>query len=199
MAFRYEPCPAAGSLRQGELIGPLWEHRSLLPPTELDEGHEVPTASVRHELAVVMTPDCDLLWDFAARFKSEDAQTALDPEDPAIETAAVAVPHVLLCEAYAEEDARGRVAESRLWKLLQQNRDERYHHYAESEVGDTGERIADVYIDFKKILAVPTTQLYAGVRSGEVARRARVPPVYRHDLIHRFYGYLSRVAVPADA
>jgi hypothetical protein len=164
---------------------------------EVQSGEETRIRPVRHELTVVMTADCDLLWDFNARFPTDESKEALGPEAPDHENSPVAVPHVLVCEAYAEGDARGRVRESRLFKLMQQNRDERYHHFPTAPIADTAEVLADVYMDFKKSLAIPTTQLYEGIRVGDVQRKATVPPVYRHDLMHRFYGYLSRVAVPA--
>ncbi|HEV8573566.1 MAG TPA: hypothetical protein VGR43_02555 [Dehalococcoidia bacterium] len=147
-----------------------------------------------------MTPDCDLIWDFAARFPTPEVREAYGPEDPNIEIQTVAVPHVLLCEAYVEADARGRVQESKLWKLLQQNRDERYHHFPSALIGEEegATRFEDVYVDFKKLLAIPTTQMYEGIKSGALLRIAWIPPVYRHDLIQRFYSYLARVAVPAD-
>jgi hypothetical protein len=197
MPYTYDPPPSGGSLRQGELLGPIWEHRSLAPPVEVQAGEEARIRAVRHELTVVMTADCDLLWDFNARFPTEEAKDALTLVNSDHEDSAIAVPHVLVCEAYAEVDARTRVRESRLFKLIQQNRDERYHHFSEAPITGTEEVLPDVYIDFKKSLAVPTAQLYEGIRVGGVLRKATVPPVYRHDLMQRFYAYLSRVAVPA--
>lgn len=183
--------------RQAEVIGPIWEHRSLAAPIEIEAGAEIPTRAVRHDLAVVMTPDCDLLWDFEARFETDDARAGYSPESPSIDGLAVAVPHVLLCEAYAYDDARTRVKESRLFKLIEVNRDERYHHFPTALIGEGGQSLNDLYLDFKKPLAVPTSQLYDGVRLGGVSRVAWIPPVWRHDLIHRFYGFMSRVATPA--
>ena len=56
--------------------------------------------------------------------------------------------------------------------------------------------LPDLFLDFKKALALPTALLYQVAQEGTVERVAIVPPIYLHDLIHRFYNFLSRVAVP---
>ena len=55
---------------------------------------------------------------------------------------------------------------------------------------------SSAYLDFKKVTALPTNALYEGVLSGKTERVALIPEYYIHDLIHRFYGFLSRVALP---
>jgi hypothetical protein len=56
--------------------------------------------------------------------------------------------------------------------------------------------VPEIYLDFKKALALPTRQVYEGLRVKGIPRLAVVPPIFLHDALHRFYGYLSRVAVP---
>jgi hypothetical protein len=203
MAFIWETPPKAGSLRQCEILGSLWEHRPLLPPTEAAENLQIRVKSLRHELMVVMSPDCDLIWDFRARFVDDPAREALEPEADDVDTKAAAMPHVLLCEAYDAAEVKARVSESRLWKNIQQNRDERYHHFdpapiADPRTGDAAGEVGDVFFDFKKPLAIATTFVYEGLRGGQLKRLARVPPPYRYDLMQRFYSFQSRVAVPPD-
>jgi hypothetical protein len=84
------------------------------------------------------------------------------------------------------------------FRRIKQNQDERYHHFPEAPIGerDGGAGFPNLYLDFKKTLALPTLQLYEGIRDGGVTRRAVVPPIFLHDLVHRFFGYLSRVALP---
>jgi hypothetical protein len=196
--FAYDKSPVDGPLRQGELLGPLWEHRPLVPPIEVEDGTNVQVFSVHHRLMVVMTPDCDLIWDFQARFETEEARAALEPESDALDTAVAGLPHVLLCDSYPRADIKERL-DSKLFKLASSNRDERYHYFAEAEIGEgSGERWEEVYLDFKKPLALPTRQLYEGIKSKAVRRIAWIPLVYRHDLIHRFFGFQSRIATPAD-
>jgi hypothetical protein len=99
-------------------LGSLWEHRPLLPPTEAEENVQIRVKSLRHELMVVMSPDCDLIWDFRARFSDEPAREAFEPEADHVEMKAAAMPHVLLCEAYDAVEVKARVSESRLWKNI---------------------------------------------------------------------------------
>jgi len=195
VSFAYDNPPDNGSIRQGEILGPLWEHRPLTPPTKLEPGAEVPVQPVEHAVMVVLTPDCDLLWDFNARFVDEEARVALGPESEAIATANAAVPHVLLCDAYDGVVVRSRF-DAKLFKLASQNRDERYHYFPEAAVGDSGETLPEMFLDFKKPLAIPTNLLYEGLRIGGVRRLGWLPLVYRHDLIHRFFSFQSRIATP---
>jgi hypothetical protein len=50
-------------------------------------------------------------------------------------------------------------------------------------------------MDFRKVLAVPTGFLYEGIRGGGVQRLAVVPAFHIHDIVHRYHGYHSRVAL----
>lgn len=52
--------------------------------------------------------------------------------------------------------------------------------------------------DFKKFLAFSVPGLYLAIQAGHIDRVALVPPVYVHDLMHRFFGFLSRVGLPDD-
>jgi len=199
LAFAYDSPPARDSLRQGEMLGPIWEHRPLVAPVQLEASATVSVFSHHHALMVVMTPDCDLIWDFRARFATDESREAFEPEADDIDIAAAGLPHVLLCDTYADAEVKTRFKESRLFKLATQNRDERYHCFPETEIGEgTSEMLESVYLDFKKPLALPTSQLYEGIKTGSVRRIAWIPLVHRHDLIHRFYGFQSRIATPAD-
>ena len=187
MPLCYHPAPASGYLRQGEVLVGVVEHRADLPVGPA-EG-EVGVIAVEHPLVVVMTNECDLLHDRQAR-------------DGGAATAANSLQHVLLCDGYRVGDRvelRGRLAlpGGDIAKRVEGNQDERYHCFA----GDSGQgaptHVSPFFvIDFRRHFAVPTEQLYQGVTAGLVQRLAVVPPIHLHDLIHRFYGYLSRVAVP---
>jgi hypothetical protein len=147
---------------------------------------------------MVMVQDCDVLWDFQARFPTEEAQEAYGPEADDIDTDKNCLSRLLLCDVFEHDEIRDRVAGSDVWRRIKQNQDERYHHFPEAPIGDgeDGAEFPDLYLDFKKTLALPTRQLYEGIRDDGVTRRAVVPPIFLHDLAHRFFGYLSRVALP---
>ena len=84
-----------------------------------------------------------------------------------------------------------------IWKRIRQNQDERYHRFEAAPVGEPPvNQLPDLYLDFRKTMALPTGTLYEGLGSGKVMRLAVVPPVFVHDLMHRFYAYLSRIGLP---
>ncbi len=151
---------------------------------------------LRHPLVVVLTADCDLEHDSSARSQDrpDDARELIRRE---YETPAL-IPYVLLCDAFLEGQIRGRAGASDLWRRIKQNQDERYHRLAAAPYGFAPwfGKLPDLYLDFKKMLALPTEQLYDGVTTGGIRRVAAVPPVYVHRLMHRFFGFLSRVGVP---
>lgn len=143
-----------------------------------------------------MSPDCDLEWDFKARFPDQQSQEQLSsPSD--ISDLPVSVSHVFLAKIYRREKIRSLIKGSDIWKRIENNQDERYHRFKESPVGEPLTTVLpDLYIDFKKALAIPTKSLYEGLRVGGVRRIALIPDKYIHDLMHRYYGFLSRVALP---
>lgn len=196
MAFWYNVPTIPGPLLQGEILGDLWEHRPLYPPVEIPEGSSPQVNSVHHPLMIVMTAVCDLEQDFKIRFPDEASQSDyrssnIHQNDPGL------VPHVLLCEVFKEDEIRLQIKGSDIWKRVRQNQDERYHHLPSADVGNpTVRELPELYLDFKKNIALPTSSLYDGLQGGQVRRVAVVPPVFVHDLIHRCYGFLSRVGLP---
>lgn len=197
MSLTYQPPPPSGTLRQGEILGPVWDHRALVPPVELPKGQRVAIASSSHPLRVVLSPDCDLLWDFESRFELLDPDR--DGDERAFEQHPDAVAQVLLCDLFSHAQMRGRFKGKReLWRRVDQNQDERYHRLDAAPVAESGLNLQRLYLDFKKVTSVPTAALYEGILLDDVKRIALIPDVWIHDLIHRFFGFLSRVAVPDE-
>lgn len=194
MSILYDVASETGPLRQGDVIGPLWEHRAVYPPSTIRLGKSVGVRSIAHALVVVLSPDCDLIWDYEMRFDSEPDAADLEV---ATEDHSSAVTHVLLCDLYSYEEIRPRFkGKPDVWDRVRRNQDERYHHLDSSRVGEGGELVVnDLYLDFKRVFSLPTDRIYEGVLSQEVERTAVLREVYTHDLIHRFYGFLSRIAV----
>jgi hypothetical protein len=180
----YQPPPEGGALRQGEILANLWIHTVLITteamgPLEISSRH--------HPLVIVLTADCDLEQDFNARF----GDTGADESDPHL------VPYVQMCDLYAQQTIRPTFSGSDLWKRARQNQDERYHHLEVPEGPPPWtEELSDLFLDFKKALGVPTGSVYQGLTAGAIRRAAVVPPIYLHDILHRFYGFLSRVGLP---
>jgi hypothetical protein len=196
MGLIYQSPRGSEPLRQGEILGPLWDHQAAAPPIELPRGQSVAIGSSPHPLRVILSPDCDLLWDFEARF------AVLDPEhdeELPFEQHPDSVAHVLVCDLFSHAQMRPRFKGQRgTWRRVDQNQDERYHRLDAAPVADSGLVLHHLYLDFKKVTAVPTSALYEGILLGDVKRLALIPDVWVHDLIHRFYGFLSRVAIPDE-
>jgi hypothetical protein len=186
--LNYEAPLASGYLRQGEILRGVFEKRAecaAVKPT-IDP---VPVRPREHPLIVVMSAQCDLLWDWEERSR-------ISPEQAAEESLPRLMPHVLLCDLYAADQLRyAHGMNSTLWTALGKNQNERYHHLPAARIGDFAD-LNDLHIDFKKVYGLPTDNLYKGLNSSAISRVAVVPVPYVNDLIHRFYAFQSRVAVP---
>ena len=195
MALQYDS-PQSGALRQGEILRDIWEHLPQYPPIESQPNQFFSVDSIHHELVVVMSPDCDLDWDFKARFPDAQSQAELRTPERVSESPK-AIPYIFLAKLYLYEGIRSRVVNSGMRERIQKNQEERFHHFQGALIDGSGvDRLPDLYIDFKKSLAVPTQKLYEGFSVDGVKRVALIPAPYIHHLMHRYYGYLSRVALP---
>ena len=121
------------------------------------------------------------------------------PEEPQeIDQDPNAVTEVLLCELHNSDEFRPRfVGKSKLWERVKGKHDQRYHVVPAAPVTPVGiTYLSTFYLDFKKVFSLTTEDLYDGILAGDIERVARMPVYELHELIDRFYGYLSRVAVP---
>lgn len=192
MPFTYEPCPPNdGPLSQGEILGDVWEYRLEHPATEPSESPP-PFRPVCHPLMIVLTAACDLEWDHSLR-----ARSGTPDVDASLENEPSHVPYVFLCDLYGEAEVRPRAPGSDIWKRMRQNQDERYHRLEGAFISGTTEQLPELYLDFKKTIALPTATLYVAISKGGVRRIAVVPPVFVHSLVQRYYSFLARVGTPA--
>jgi hypothetical protein len=111
------------------------------------------------------------------------------------------VPSLLVCDLVGAEFLKVRFPERALWRRIVQNQDERYHALPSPEIpGAAGSEAQgagreELIMDFKKCLAMPMEAVYDGIARRTARRVALIGPVYIHDLMHRFYSFLSRVGV----
>lgn len=191
MALTYDPSPSSGELRQGEIVGEVWEHRPTLAAGQSVEGAVGQIQSSHHARMMVMTQDCDLAQDYTVRSKKGSIPDGLaDESDPGV------LPHILLCDVFAEGEIKLSVAGIEAWRRIKQNQNERYHALQAGQIKGTQDSLPELFLDFKKTFGFPTNRLYQGLSKGAVSRVAVVPPIFLHDLLHRFYTFLSRVALP---
>jgi hypothetical protein len=178
-------------LRQGEFLAGLWEHRAIIAT----ESATVGFSSILHHLSVVLTADCDLEQDYNMRFsKGGDRQwSSVEADDHPQCT-----PCVIVCDLYPMNRVRYQEGMNpRIFSAVEKNQNERYHTLLtplarESAAGKPEYSI----IDFKKSFSLPTSSVYKGLLNGAVRRTGVIPAVYLQDLMHRFYGFLSRVGPP---
>jgi hypothetical protein len=190
--FQYLGPPTDGRLVQGEILGAVWEFVPVQAPVAVPEETDIRVRSVYHERMIVLTQDCDLINDFKLRSPDEESLEDLNEVEGNIRS----VPSVLLCDL--TEDLGERLKGSGTsWKRVEGNQDERYHKLPEAQIGAdwAGGYLPALYLDFRKTVSLPTPFLYEALRVAGIARVAITPPIYLHDLIHRFHGYHSRVAV----
>ena len=184
----YEMSPGQGPLRQGEILSNVVEVRFVLESLKPDTDpllHEIV-----HPYVVVLTQDCDLDWDYKSRCST-------DAPPPANKL----VPNVLLCPAMMAEDLRVEQGmNAAIWRRASSNADERFH-FLPSVPGDLDGHsigIPSLVIDFKRVLTVPTDELYYRLEV-EAQRRCFLVPPFLHSLSTRFTYFAGRVGLPESA
>lgn len=188
--------PGDGALLQGEILADVWMHTPDVEATKLDEGSTIEVVSTGPALIIVLNNECDLLYDYQARFTEGH-----DANNVPIQFQHKTLPFITACQQYTEEEIRkaegSPIRHSDLWKRVKRNQDERYHRLPSPLAEKNEAETSLLYMDFKKVLALPTISVYRGIdRVDGIQRIAVLPPPFVYDLAHRFYGYLSRIAVP---
>ena len=175
----YRPAESDQPFRQGEILSDIRRYR-VDPASVADDLPAV--IAVLYPLAVVITQDCDV---------TQQGRPAAG-SDPHL-------PCILLAEVTTAEHLRGQKdVNTSTWKLIRQNREERYHFLeaVPKECDSAGEGLGELALDFKRYLAVPTDELYALVDANCARRRCVLHSPYMEHLCNRFGAYLGRVALP---
>lgn len=189
----YGCSPEIGSpFRQGEIFSNVVEVR--LDPDSLtgDPDAEFELTATVHPIAVLVTQDCDLDWDFKARIEADPIKKSKSQNK--------LLPNLLFCEVLPAEELRGNQAlASDIWKRVKQNQDERYHYLFDvrPELEALGQGFPPLAIDFKRLFTIPTEEMYKRV-SFETRRRTILQGPFMQDLSNRFAYYHLRVALPSQ-
>ena len=196
MPLQYDFPPTQPPFRQGEIVHNLLEISPTYSEdiTELcDESKSPKVVRVTHPMAVIVTQDCDLRWDWMFRNSPEKVRKNEKDENKLLT-------HIHFCDLFEKGEIRGtRGFSSPLWERVQATQDERYHRFKEGVIGDAGgEMLSEVYVDFKRVFSLPSEYAYWLVTSGFSTSKAVIAEPYLRDFIHRLFSYLSRVAVPED-
>ena len=184
----YFKSPDAGPLRQGEILQGVREitFKTESLPQNISHGMNIPIDVRLHPRTIVLSPDCDLEWDYQARKGGANPNTKL-------------MSHILICDL--EDDATlretKRVSSRREFDRVKQNREERYH-YLRSSTTDSGAQVGEFYIDFKRMFALPSEYVTYESESGRVARLGILKPPWTQHLTHRFTFFLGRIGLPDE-
>lgn len=194
----YRASPVEGALRQGEILTDVVEHQISLETLKApDNGIRVNKR--RHPIAIVLTQDCDLDWDYSALSRIQGGDWQNDEEKAKLE--AKRMPAILLCEVHAAKDIRVRKdINSSIWSQIKINKSERYHFFQliPAEADLLGQGLPELAIDFKRYFTIPSDELYHHIIDGNAQRRTCLNNPYLEHISHRFTSFLSRVALPQD-
>lgn len=136
---------------------------------------------------MILSQDCDLLWDHTERQLPEP-------------TAFKLLPNVLFCEVHVATSLKGtNHLDSDIWRRVKSNKDDRYHYLTAIAAADDaeGEGFADLAIDFKRYFTIRTDEAYAQMDLG-ARRRTRLLTPYCEHLSDRFSHFQQRVALPDE-
>ena len=186
----FEPSPTTGALRQGEILSDVIQVHVQLDGWN-PNAEEILLGQKTYPQAIILTQDCDLLWDFVERNQSPDKRKEQK-----------FLPNILFCELLPEGALRARLKESAdkpsdLWKRIQQHRDERYHSFPslQNDEDQAGEGLPPLVADFKRIFTIPSEELYLRLTLGCRRRAVLKTPFLQHFAV-RFGYYLQRIALP---
>jgi hypothetical protein len=175
--------PQGRAIRQADLLSKVRSFQ--LTHFEADTPHGV-TRTYSH--AVVLTQDCDLEQDYAARFGAGEVS-----DDKKLFG-------ILLCGAYDELAIKagthrpgakkfGRAE----WKPVTQNKEPRYQYLGYIPAADSV-----LVVDFKDYFMVPCDYLYGLLDGNGAERVCELDSPWRDHLLQRFAGYLMRIGLPTD-
>jgi hypothetical protein len=137
-----------------------------------------------HPHSIVLSQACELDQDYLSRQgdASEDKK----------------IPCILFCEVGLASGLKSRVIKSDFWKRISQNNDERYHFFegVHPELDAEQVGLPELGVDFKRLFAVPTDEVYWRLNAGEAQRRCSLDSPYLEHFCRRFTNFLSRVALP---
>ena len=188
----YFASPESGPLRQGEILSGVSELTYDLDELiqNIPSESSVKVRVKQHPLAIVLSPDCDLEWDYNAREGDANPDTKL-------------ISHVLMCDLEDESALRpvrgssplNRIIKSDHRNMVRGNRDERYHYLPVSRTS-SGSELQEFYIDFKRLFAVQTDYLIRLSQTNRTERLGILKSPWVQHLSHRFTFFLGRVGLP---
>ena len=190
---KYATSVIGGALRQGEFLSNVVQFTAYQSAVS---GRSTSFNRIKYGLAIIVTLDCDLEWDFKAQDNSATTLKRL--------------PKILLCRIRSasdlarriknDEQSIGKFEKSTTWNKIVQNKDERYHFLEQIEgtLDRAGGGFPSMGVDFKEVFAVPARDLYASVDEGLTQRHCRLVSPYKEHFNSRFAYFLGRIGLPSE-
>ncbi len=156
-----------------------------------EKGGYLEISRITFPLVVVLTQDCDLVWDFKFRY----GRTRFKTQDKLLLSVLVAPLYnaklVYLGDHLSELDIQMQIIDKDKspGKNLRKNQNPRYHYV---EFPDDTPIVTSI-IDFKHYFSVNIIYLKKEKKRDFVCR---LPPLYREDLSQRYASFLARIALP---
>lgn len=141
-----------------------------------------------HPLAVILSQDCDLDWDFQSRHS--DSLTTSGQK---------LLANVLLADLISVEELRNRGVNSAIWSRIRDNKDERYQFLRASNADEDLQHagVPEGVIDFKRFFSLRPEEIYFQLEHS-AHRRSRLLSPYVEHLSVRFFNFHARIALPAE-
>ena len=187
MALAGRPTAFPDRLRQGQVLRNLYEY---VPTGTVAEDGSTEVTTVQHQLLVVISPECDLVSDYTARNRDSSGVSGQPQADSNL------LEHIQCCKLFEEGDIRRpHGINSAAWSFVKSNRHERYH-MVPPDIRGRPDNSEPLYLDFKRVLSVSTAYLYQMLETSDLELGEIIEPPWLHQLVHRCYGFQSRVCVP---
>jgi hypothetical protein len=135
--------------------------------------------------AIIISQDCDLLWDYEAKIANERRD----------------LNGVLIYETESVADVRAKLAGGDILRRIRRHGEERYHFLSpvNANFDLLGEGLPELIVDFRRFYTLPADEIYrqcAIEGPNGAKRRCRLDGPYREHLQVRAAFYLQRVALP---
>ncbi|MEM7556619.1 MAG: hypothetical protein AAF378_21475 [Cyanobacteria bacterium P01_A01_bin.84] len=174
------------ALRQGEILTGVMQFRPV-PDESSPQMGNMQFKPISHPYAIIVSQDCDLDWDYAARQNNDKPYKLLNS--------------VMFCEVYTAQDIRfnkENKINSSEWNLVKSNRHKQYHFLEKvpSDCELSQEGLPELTADFKKAFAIDAGFVYYQINNNIAKRRSILECRYLEDFSHRYHAYQGRVALP---
>lgn len=191
----YRASDSQSPLRQGEILTNITQYK----PTQLDKKSSAENypefQPIIHPYAIIVTQDCDLDWDYQARFNENQPRNI---------TKIKLLNSIILCEIDTAKNIRDirdkNTMNSKAWELVKSHRHERFYFFekipADCELEQKG--LPELTADFKKVFGIDAEFLYQQIKSGNTQRRSVLISPYLEHFSKRYYNFHGRVALPSQ-